>query len=254
MLILKKIIALFLMPMSICLGVLGVGILLLWVRRRIGAARIVLTLGFLTLTALSLSAVANQFNKPLETWYPPLLDAGGIKDVKWVVVLGGGHISNPTLPPNAQLDNSTLSRLVEGIRLHRGLPGSKLLLCGGAVFDPVPEAETMAAVARMLGVSTDDIVLESQSKDTGQQSQFVQGIVQNDRCVLVTSAVHMPRSMLVFEQKGLKPIPAPTDFGEWMRKENNPNQFFPRAVELRKVEAALHEYLGLLWARVTGQP
>ena len=35
-------------------------------------------------------------------------------------------------------------------------------------------------------------------------------------------------------------------------KENSPNQFFPRAVELRKVEAALHEYLGLLWARVTG--
>jgi len=252
MFILKKIVTLLLMPMSLCLGVLGVGILLLWMRRRIGAAKIVLTFGVLVLAALSLSAVANQFNKPLETWYPPLLDAGGIKDVKWVVVLGGGHTSNPELQPNAQIGSSSLARLVEGIRIHRALPESKLLLSGGAVFDPVPEAVTMAAVARMLGVSPDDMVLESQSQDTGQQSQFVQGIVQNEQCILVTSAIHMPRAMRVFEQKGMKPIPAPTDFGDWMRKENSPNQFFPRAGELRKVEAALHEYLGLLWARVTG--
>ena len=151
-----------------------------------------------------------------------------------------------------QIGSSSLARLIEGIRIHHELPGSTLLLSGGAVFDPVPEAETMAAVARMLGVSPDDLVLESQSKDTGQQAQFLQAIIRNDRCVLVSSAIHMPRAMLVFEQKGLRPIPAPTDFGDWMRKETNPYRFFPRAGELRKVETAVHEYLGLLWAKVTG--
>jgi uncharacterized SAM-binding protein YcdF (DUF218 family) len=252
MFVLKKIVTLLLMPLTVCLGVLGVGILLLWMRRRIGAAKILLTLGFLVLAALSFSAVADQFIKPLESWYPPLLDTSPLKDVKWVVVLGGGHASSPELPPNAQVFNSSLSRLVEGIRIHRALPESKLILSGGAVFDPVPEAVTMAAVARMLGVIPDDMVLESQSQDTGQQSQFVQRIVQDDRCVLVTSAIHMPRAMLVFEQKGLRPIPAPTEFGDWMRKETNPYRFFPRAGELRKVEAAFHEFLGLLWAKVTG--
>ena len=118
MFILKKIVTLLLMPMSLCLGVLGVGILLLWVRRRIGAAKIVLTLGFLVLTALSFSAVADPFIKPLELWYPPLLDAGRLKNVNWVVVLGGGHASNPEFPANAQLENPSLARLVEGIRIH----------------------------------------------------------------------------------------------------------------------------------------
>jgi uncharacterized SAM-binding protein YcdF (DUF218 family) len=99
MYILKKIVTLLLMPMSLCLGVLGVGILLLWVRRRIGAAKIVLTLGVLTLAAFSFSAVADPFIKHFELWYAPLLDTSGLKDVKWVVVLGGGHTSNPTLPP-----------------------------------------------------------------------------------------------------------------------------------------------------------
>jgi len=250
MFVLKKIVALLLMPMSLCLGLLAVGISLFWLRRLMGAAKIVLTLGFLVLTALSFSAVADQIIKPLELWYPPLLETSELKDVKWVVVLGGGHASNLTLPPNAQIGNFSLARLIEGIRIHRALPESKLILSGGAVFDPVPVAVTMAAVARMLGVSPDDMVLESQSQDTGQQSHFVQGIVQDDRCILVTSAIHMPRAMLVFEQKGLKPTPAPTDFGHWMRKENSPDQFFPRANELRKVEAALHEYLGLLWTIV----
>jgi len=149
MFVLKKIVTLLLMPMSLCLGVLGVGILLLWMRRRIGAAKIVLTLGILVLAALSFSAVADQFIKPLELWYPPLLDTSTLTDLKWVAVLGAGHASNPTLPPNDQIGSSSLARLIEGIRIHRELPGSKLLLSGGAVFDPVPEAETMAAVARM---------------------------------------------------------------------------------------------------------
>jgi uncharacterized SAM-binding protein YcdF (DUF218 family) len=252
MFILKKIVTLLLMPMSLCLGILGVGILLLWVRRRIGAAKIVLTLSVLVLAALSFSVVANPFIKPLELWYPPILDTSTLKDIKWVVVLGGGHISSSTLPPNAQIRNSSLARLVEGIRIHRALPGSKLILSGGEVFDPVPEAVTMSAVARMLGASPNDIVLESQSKDTGQQAQFVQRVIRNDQCILVTSAIHMPRAMLVFEQKGLKPTAAPTDFGDWLQKETSPNQFFPRANEMHKVEAALHEYLGLLWAKVTG--
>jgi uncharacterized SAM-binding protein YcdF (DUF218 family) len=214
--------------------------------------KIVLTLGFLVLPALSFSAVADPLIKPLELWYPPLLDTGSLKDVKWVVVLGSGHTSSPELQPNAQVFNSSLSRIVEGIRIHRALPESKLILSGGAVFDPVPEAVTMAAVAKMLGVSPNDMVLESRSQDTGQQAQFVQGIIQKDRCILVTSAIHMPRAMLVFEQKGLRPIPAPTDFGDWMRRGINPYQFFPRAGELRKVETAFHEFLGLLCARVTG--
>jgi hypothetical protein len=80
MFILKKIVTLLLMPMSLCLGVLGVGILLLWVRRRIGVARIVLTLGFLVMTALSFSAVADPFIKHFEIWYAPLPDTIGMEN------------------------------------------------------------------------------------------------------------------------------------------------------------------------------
>ena len=75
MFVLNKIVTLLLMPMNLCLGALAVGILLLWMQRRTGAARIVVTLGFLVLKALSFSAVADQFIKPLELWYHRQTDA-----------------------------------------------------------------------------------------------------------------------------------------------------------------------------------
>ena len=80
MFVLKKIVTLLLMPMSLCLGLLAGGISLLWLRRLMGAAKILLKLGFLALTALSFSAAADQIIKPFELWYGPVLDTSGIED------------------------------------------------------------------------------------------------------------------------------------------------------------------------------
>ena len=80
--------------------------------------------------------------------------------------------------------------MVEGIRIHNSLKGSKLILSGGAVFDPVPEAKVMADAAYKLGVDPDDIILESASKDTEDQAQNIEKLAQlnqNDKIILVTT-------------------------------------------------------------------
>jgi uncharacterized SAM-binding protein YcdF (DUF218 family) len=115
-------------------------------------------------------------------------------------------------------------------------------------------AETMAAAARMLGVQEDRIVLETLSRDTAEQADRIRSIVKEEGVVLVTSAIHMPRSMQLFEQHGIRPVPAPADFTGRKISGSNPARFFPRAFELGKVESALHEYLGLLWSAVKGAP
>jgi uncharacterized SAM-binding protein YcdF (DUF218 family) len=137
--------------------------------------------------------------------------------------------------------------LVEGIRIHKLVPGSKLLLSGGAVFDPMPEANTMAKVAHILGVRNDNMLLETQSRNTEEQAILIRELLGNVPIVLVTSAAHMPRAMLFFEKSGLHPIPAPVDFSDWVYPLKEPQKYFPRAEELKKVESAIHEYLGLLW-------
>jgi uncharacterized SAM-binding protein YcdF (DUF218 family) len=248
--LLKKIITPALMPLALGLSAAWVGVFCWWFRSRLKAGKIIATCGIILITVLSFSATARWIIKPLEMCYPALTDTGALVNVKWVVVLGGGQVCEAGLPATVQLGGSSLARLVEGIRIHRELTGSRLLLSGGAVFAPVPESETMAAAARSLGVDADRIFLETASRDTAEQAMMVRSIVKEDETVLVTSAHHMPRAIRLFQQVGLKPIPAPT---EYMSKENpglSPLDFFPRAAELGKVEAALHEYLGLLWSTV----
>jgi uncharacterized SAM-binding protein YcdF (DUF218 family) len=53
----------------------------------------------------------------------------------------------------------------------------------------------------------------------------------------------------------MQPIPAPTNYlaverwGELI----DPSQFFPSSVNLTKMEIAIHEYLGLAWAKLRGR-
>jgi len=143
--------------------------------------------------------------------------------------------------------------VVEGIRIHKKLPGSKLILSGGGGFDPVPNARIMADVASTLGISSSDMVLEPDSKDTKDEAVLIQKIVENEKFILVTSASHMPRSMALFNKLGMQPIPAPTDHAMKRRQGTHPGVFFPSSGKIRNAELVFYEYLGLAWAKLRGQ-
>ena len=253
MFLLKKIVAPLLLPFSIVTALLLAGLALFWFTKRRKAARWLVTAGVALLLIFSYATIPDFCLGLLENRYPPLLSVHPAEKIIWVVVLGGGHTSDPTQPPTGQISNASLTRLVEGIRIYRMCPGSKLVLTGGIVFDPKPEAETMAEVAAILGVGKQDLVLDTASKDTKDQAIKVGQIVVNDRFVLVTSAAHMPRSVALFRKQGLEPLPAPTDF--WVKQAQgfNPRQLFPNAHGLVKMERTFHEALGIAWAKLRGQ-
>jgi uncharacterized SAM-binding protein YcdF (DUF218 family) len=164
--VLKKIITFALYPISLCLTVLVVGLFFIWFTRKQKIGKILVTTGVVALALFSFGFLPEPLLSSLEHNYPPLTDLKGMDDVKWIVVLGGGHNSDPRYPVNDQLSGASLSRLVEGIRIHNTLNHSRLIFSGGAVFDPVPEAKVMADVALTLGVDPGNILLELNSKDT----------------------------------------------------------------------------------------
>ena len=108
-------------------------------------------------------------------------------------------------------------------------------------------------MALALGLDRSDLVLEEESKDTKDEARLVKHIVKKDRFILVTAASHMPRSMALFRKQGMNPIPAPTEHLVKKRQKVSPGLFFPGASNLRKVERAFHEYLGLVWGKIRGQ-
>lgn len=253
MFLFKKIVAPLFFPLSVCLEILLVGVLLLWFTRKQKAGKIIVSMGVVALIALSYGAASETLLRPLEYKYPPMTDVSSVLDIEWVVVLSGGSSSDAHLPITGQLSRASLVRLVEGIRIHRKLPESKLILSGGGVFNTVAEAQTMADVAVILGVDSKDLILESESKDTKDQARLIRKIVGDNHFVLVTSASHMPRSMALFEKRGMRPIPAPIGHKVKERQMITPAMFFPSAGRIAEMEQAFYEYLGLVWARLRGQ-
>ncbi len=245
-------------PISISLAFLIIGLLFLWFTKRQKAGKIIVSFGLIILLLLSFNVVSDGLLKPLEDRYPPLMlnqktgqrGRDNLIHVKWIVVLGGGHVSDPNVPLTSQISPGSLVRLTEGVRLYRKFPGSKIVLMGGAVFDPVPEVETEAKIAEIMNVDRSDLVLEKLSKDTEDQAQYIKTIVKDDQFVVVTSASHMPRSIALLEKMGLKPIPAPTNHSVIERQSFSPQDFFPSASGLGNAQNAIYEYLCLCWSKI----
>ena len=254
MFIFKKIIGPCFDPLSVCLVLLVAGVLVLWATRRQRLGKVLVSVGVAALIFAGYGWFSRPFVERLESKYPALLEVDKASGVKWIVVLGYGVVPDKKLPPNSQLCNGALARLVEGIRIHRALPGTRIILSGGPPSGGVPEAEAMARTAAFLGVDRQKLVLDSTSKDTEDQARLIKRMIGDEKFILVTSAVHMPRSVALAQKQGLHPIPAPADY---IVKENagtiSPAEFFPGSGSIAAIELAMHEYLGMVWAKLRGR-
>jgi len=255
--VLKKLVAPFLFPLAFFLEVLVAGLILLWFTKKQKAGKVVVTVGVALLVILGCAPVADLLLRPLEYGHPSLLPDGTVPPsfpaVKWVVVLGSGHSSDPALSVTSQIATTALSRLAEAIRLHRLFKGSRLLLSGGVVFDPRPQAEVMAQVAEILGVAREDMALEVRSRDTKDQAVHVREIVGDDPIVLVTSASHMPRAMAMFRKQGIHAVAAPTGYWVKGRRAFHISRLVPSPEGLGKFELVFYSWLSRAWAKLRGQ-
>jgi uncharacterized SAM-binding protein YcdF (DUF218 family) len=244
---LKMFVSYFLLPYPVILTLLVAGLALLWFTKRQRVGKVLVSTGVGLALIFSLPLTSGWLQKPLHR-FRPLHNLALADGARWVVVLGGGYSTTGTVPPNGRLSPPSLERLVEGIRLYRALPGTKLVVSGGVDRSAISMAQVMADTAMTLGVPQSDIVLEAAALDTAEEAVLVQSIVGTDRFVLVTSTMHMHRSMRLFEKRGMHPVPAPAGF--WPNSSPLP---LPASTALNAIERADHEYVGLLWASLRGQ-
>jgi uncharacterized SAM-binding protein YcdF (DUF218 family) len=238
--------ALLLPPLNLVVsGVAGFILRKRW--PRIGGA---LCVGSLTtLIALSTGAGARLIVAPLEDMAVPLSPARA-SGAQAIVVLGGGRMKYAPEYGNQDVPSlATLARLRYSVKLHRetGLP---ILVTGGSPDGSrESEAELMARVLR------DDFAtpvkwLDQAYDNTAQNAQFSARLLagQNiQRVLLVTDAMHMPRSQAIFMQNGLQVVPAPTTF--LSRAPLSLIDFVPGDA-LGLSHYAMHEWLGLCWYRL----
>jgi uncharacterized SAM-binding protein YcdF (DUF218 family) len=192
----------------------------------------------------------------LEDQYPQISDStiSELPDTCNILILGGGHSDDKTLSPNNQLSATALGRLTEGIRIHRRVPGSTLIMSGYGGRTSLPQAVVLYRTALILGEDSTSIRIMTLPSNTQMEAaEYSRNFGSQKNPVLVTSDLHMPRAMMLFRKEGLNPVPAPTNSLIKVGSVKNPWRWIPSTDNTGMMKAAIHEYIGIFWANVGGR-
>ena len=198
---------------------------------------------------LSIQPISNMLLIPLETSYP-IPSPEIIKKPSAIVVLSSGAYNRHTL------GGDTFNRLFEGFKLYKKYH-VPIIVSGGKAVSTFSLAKVMKNVLVSVGVGKRYVITEDKSDDTYQNALYVLKICRKKdfrRIILVTSAYHMLRAMLLFKNCAksaafknikIKIIPYPTDFKTNLHY--NIYSYFPQLGYLLISSEALHEYIGYVY-------
>jgi uncharacterized SAM-binding protein YcdF (DUF218 family) len=167
-----------------------------------------------------------------------------------IILLGNGteRVADAGSPvPAVEVGPLAYGRLVKALELYRAcrLKNTRctVVVTGG---DPqhhgASEATVYGARLQQLGVEPTDILVEGRSLNTWQNAQYTAtllGAHPPDQVFLVTSGIHLRRSLLYFGHFGVRGQPVRADFISALRSP------IPLSYNFLVADLAIHEYVGV---------
>lgn len=178
-----------------------------------------------------------------------------------IVLLGGGTESGDYPRPMTEV-NSAGDRVLYAAKLHQEGAAPVILASGGnldfSTARGATPAEEMQELLLLMGVEDNDIWQQNRSQNTYEDALYSAELLAENNInevILVTSAMHMPRSVALFTAQGISVIPAPVDFT--ITKQNWQAAFqpgfdeflinlLPNTSALGLTTNVLKEYIGML--------
>ena len=171
-----------------------------------------------------------------------------------IILLGAGHgVSSDWRGADLPvIDDTVVERIGEAARQYHLSGDARIISSGGGDNRSVwTDAEIMRRELVRLGVPDEHIIKEDTSAITRDEVLAVADILKQQpaqRIVLVTSQLHMVRSIGAFRAGGIDPIPV-------VSRDGWPHAWWiwlaPSGGALSQTSAVFHEYLGIAmyWAR-----
>lgn len=155
------------------------------------------------------------------------------------------------------LNSASLQRTLAAATLARNTPGATLVITGAARVggsNDVAQSSVMADVAEAFGVARDAIRAETAATTTWENAETVRALqpALPSRIWLVTSALHMPRSLLAFRAAGFEPCAYPADYRA--APFDGVANVLPSAGAIANTDAVLHEWVGEIVYRMRAKP
>lgn len=234
-----------------------IGGLLLWRSRFAQLGRRMIVTALVLLLIGDLTPIGTALMLPLENRFPRWDDTQG--PPTGIVVLGGvvnTYISR--LRQDISLDSAS-GRLIAAVELQRRYPELRVVFSGGnsnLIFKGRSESDFAVRFLEQMGVPSKSIVFDNAARNTTENAVNAKKLADpkpNERWLLVTSAVHMPRAMGLFRAAGF-PIKAyPVDYrtGGWRDVLAPPS--LSLTGDFSRLDPATHEWEGLLVDWLTGR-
>ena len=163
----------------------------------------------------SLPFISKQLTYYLEADYRPIL-VSDIDKADAIVVLGGMIGAIKTKNGFKYEFGDAVDRFISGIDLFKNKKANFLVFTRGQLpwSVGIPEGEYLKKKAIEYGIPDENIILTEKVENTDQEATAIKKLFpeEDKKIILVTSANHMSRALIIFKAAELNVIAYPVDF------------------------------------------
>ena len=250
--VLSKILFYAVMPLTIICGLL---IATLFVKKQSLRKKIVVA-------SLSLLLLfSNEFivNEVVKLWEIPITPMKEVtKTYSWGILLTG-ITKYDSGPQDRVYFACGADRVTHTVQLYKLGKIKKILVSGGSGRLDAPdrkEAYEIAEALMLMGVPSNDIATEAESRNTHESAEGVKNMLEGkaapSECLLITSAFHMRRSMACFKKVGWNVDPFSVDFHSHTRKHSFDVLLIPKVDAFREWHVLIREWTGMIAYKAAG--
>ena len=212
---LSKILWLILNPFNIFIFVILLSIFLYFVKLR-RLSLIIFLINFVFIALISFLPIGSYLIYNIEKEYHSYIKPPD--QVDGILILGGA--TNPLLYNEYdQISlNGSSERLVESVFIIKKFDKAKVIFSGGSGIVNRPDfdhAQVAKSFYKKIGIKIDKIIFEDNSRNTYENIIYSKKIANpkiNENWLLITSASHMKRAVLIADKNNWKLIPYAVDF------------------------------------------
>jgi uncharacterized SAM-binding protein YcdF (DUF218 family) len=243
---LHKILPFFVLPLGLTIILVAAGV----VFRR----RFFYVAALLLLWVSAMPVTSDMVMRAVEGW-EVRQSAEGMPKADAIVVLSSRRVLAPGDPAISEWDDP--DRFFGGIELYKAGRAPLIIFTGGWVpWGPglEPEGRVLIRYSMDIGVPKEHLLTTDKVLNTEEEATAVadllrkrEGLRTPPRVLLVTSAYHMRRAIMLFKRAGLEVIPFRVDFQVSKGRKLSILDFMPQGESLRQTETALREIYGYLY-------
>lgn len=250
--ILSKTLFVLVMPLTLVFICLAAAIFFKTPKRK----KIAFWTGVILLFIFSNDLISNEV---MRAWEVKAVPFDQVKPHEMGIVLTGSTL--PFLQPDDRVYfGRGADRVTHTVQLYKLGLIKKILISGGSgrlTGDDEPEADKFQKAMVMMGVPSEDIWIENETRNTHESAVEVKKMLDSlqfkaEDCFLITSAFHMRRSLACYRKVGLDLQPFATDFYAHYPRYGVDSVIIPNADSMMNWQKLIREWTGFVAYKLAG--